>query len=104
MSRPADAAFFAASKAIARASLAISQFVRELRESRSEFDILSTELHSLGGVLDLLRYDAPFFSVALAGEPWPYRRPAVDLERVQAGAWPGRGPGWRVSLASALSV
>jgi hypothetical protein len=66
MSRPTDAAFFAASKAIARASLAVSQFVRELRESRSEFDVISTELHSLGGVLDLLRYDAPFFPIALA--------------------------------------
>jgi GTPase-activating protein SAC7 len=66
MSRPTEEACSAASEAIAGASLAINQFVREVRESRSEFDAISSELHSLDGVLDLLRYDAPFFSPSLA--------------------------------------
>ncbi|KAK3904545.1 hypothetical protein C8A05DRAFT_42394 [Staphylotrichum tortipilum] len=56
----------AASEAIANASLAINKFVRDVRESRAEFDTISIELHSLDGVLDLLRYDAAFFPAALA--------------------------------------
>lgn len=40
--------------------------MREVRESRSEFDAISTELHSLDGVLDLLSYDASFLPLSLA--------------------------------------
>lgn len=64
--RSVSAGCSAASEAIARASFAIGKFVREVRESRSEFDTISIELHSLDGVLDLLRYDAAFFPPALA--------------------------------------
>jgi hypothetical protein len=64
--RSVSAGCSTASEAIARASLAISKFVREVRESRSEFDTISVELHSLDGVLDLLRYDAACFPPALA--------------------------------------
>jgi hypothetical protein len=66
VNREVSAACSAASDAIARASFAINGFVREVRESRAEFDITSADLHSLAGVLDLLGYDAPFLSVFLA--------------------------------------
>lgn len=66
VNRPAGEACSAASEAIARASLAINRFVREVRESRAEFDPISAELHSLDGVLDLLGYDAPSIPVSLA--------------------------------------
>jgi hypothetical protein len=56
----------AATNAIARTSLALNDFVREVRESRSEFDAISTQVHSLAGVLDLLRYDAAFLPPRLA--------------------------------------
>jgi hypothetical protein len=64
---PVNAACSAASDAISRTLLVISKFVREVRESRSDFDSISTELHSLDGVLDLLGYDAAFLSASLAG-------------------------------------
>jgi len=64
--RSVSAGCSAASEAVARASLAINKFVREVRESRAEFDTISIELHSLDGVLDLLRYDAAFFPAVLA--------------------------------------
>ncbi|KAK4646858.1 uncharacterized protein QC761_100940 [Podospora bellae-mahoneyi] len=57
---------FAASNAVARTSLALSKFVREVRESRSELDSISSELHSLDGVLQLLRDDAASFPPFLA--------------------------------------
>ncbi|KAK4160222.1 putative GTPase-activating protein [Cladorrhinum sp. PSN259] len=57
---------FAASNAIARTSLALNKFVREVRESRSDLDSISTELHSLEGVLELLRDDAASFPPLLA--------------------------------------
>ncbi|KAK4249012.1 hypothetical protein C7999DRAFT_13127 [Corynascus novoguineensis] len=60
-----SAACSAASEAIARTLLAVNRFVREVRESRSEFDGISTELHSLDGVLDLLGYDAAFIPTSL---------------------------------------
>jgi hypothetical protein len=65
---PVDAACSAASDAISGTLLVVSKFVREVRESRSDFDRISTELHSLNGVLDLLGYDAAFLSVPLAGQ------------------------------------
>lgn len=61
-----SAACSAASEAVARTLLAINRFVREVRESRSEFDGITTELHSLDGVLDLLGYDAAFIPPSLA--------------------------------------
>ncbi|KAH6633825.1 hypothetical protein B0J18DRAFT_23 [Chaetomium sp. MPI-SDFR-AT-0129] len=63
---PVTAACCAASDAIARTSLAINQFVREVREARPEFDGISAELHSLDGVLDLLGYDAAHIPFAIA--------------------------------------
>ncbi len=47
-----------AGNAIAKTALVLPVFVREVRESRSEMDALSGELHSLDGVLDLLKDDA----------------------------------------------
>jgi GTPase-activating protein SAC7 len=63
--RSVSAGCAAGSEAISKASLAIHKFVREVRESRSEFDPISAELHSLNGALDLLGYDAAFFSPSL---------------------------------------
>ncbi|KAL2126712.1 hypothetical protein VTI74DRAFT_370 [Chaetomium olivicolor] len=56
----------AASNAIASASLSLNGFVREVRESRPEVEAISAELHSLDGILDLLRHDAAFFPPQLA--------------------------------------
>ncbi|KXX80059.1 GTPase-activating protein SAC7 [Madurella mycetomatis] len=64
--RSVNAGCFAASNAIARTSLALTSFVREVRESRAELDALSTELHSLDGLLDLLKDDVASFPAALA--------------------------------------
>ncbi|EAQ93888.1 hypothetical protein CHGG_02123 [Chaetomium globosum CBS 148.51] len=66
LNAPVDAACSAASDAISRTLSVIGKFVREVRESRSDFDSISTELHSLNGVLDLLGYDAAFLSASLA--------------------------------------
>ncbi len=66
MNRSVNAGCSATSDAVAKTGFAISKFVREVRESRTEFDTISVELHSLNGVLDLLRYDAAFFAPALA--------------------------------------
>ncbi|KAL2159384.1 hypothetical protein VTH06DRAFT_2388 [Thermothelomyces fergusii] len=66
MDRSVSAACSAASEAVARTLLAVNRFVREVRESRSEFDGIATELHSLDGVLDLLGYDAAFIPPPLA--------------------------------------
>jgi hypothetical protein len=56
----------AASEAINRASLAITKFVRDVRECRAEFDAISSELHSLDSSLGFLSDDAPFLPNALA--------------------------------------
>lgn len=57
---------YALSNAIAKTSLSLGAFVRDVRESRSEVDALSGGLHSLDGVLDLLKEDASSFPAALA--------------------------------------
>ncbi|KAB5513235.1 Rho GTPase activation protein [Coniochaeta sp. 2T2.1] len=57
---------FALSSAISKTSSALNAFVRDVRESRSELDALSGELHSLEGVLDLLKDDASSFPPTLA--------------------------------------
>lgn len=54
------------SNAIARTSLCLGAFVRDVRESRAEVDALSGELHSLDRVLDLLKEDAASFPDTLA--------------------------------------
>lgn len=59
---------FAASNAIAKTSLALNRFVRDVRESRSDLDAISGELHSLEGVLDLLKDDADSFPAQLANK------------------------------------
>lgn len=56
----------ALSNAISKTSGGIRAFIREVRESRSELDVISGELHSLDGVLDLLRDDAASFPPTLA--------------------------------------
>ena len=64
--RSVTAGCSAASEAIAETTLALNKFVREFRESRAEIDAISTELHSLDGILALLRYDAASFPIPLA--------------------------------------
>lgn len=56
------------SNAIATTSSSINQFVRQVRESRSEFDIISSELHSLDGVVELVKDDASSFPPHLANK------------------------------------
>lgn len=63
---PVSLACSEASSAIAAASFALNKFVREVREARSELDVISAELHSLDSILDLLREDAAFLSAPLA--------------------------------------
>lgn len=57
---------FALSNAIGKTSSSLNAFVRDVRESRAELETLSGELHSLDGVLDLLRDDASSFPPTLA--------------------------------------
>ncbi|KAK1752807.1 hypothetical protein QBC47DRAFT_432598 [Echria macrotheca] len=57
---------FAVSNAIAKTSLALGNFVREVRESRPDLDSIATLLHSLDSVLDLLKDDAATFPPRLA--------------------------------------
>jgi GTPase-activating protein SAC7 len=52
---------FAASSAVSKTLLSANRFVREVRESRSHLDQVCTLLHSLDGVLDLLKDDAAAF-------------------------------------------
>ncbi|KAH8901936.1 Rho GTPase activation protein [Coniochaeta sp. PMI_546] len=66
MDRSITTGCFALSNAIGKTSLSLSAFVRDVRESRSEIDALSGELHSLDGVLDLLKDDASSFPATLA--------------------------------------
>lgn len=57
---------FGVSNAIAKTSSSIGIFVQQVRESRSDFDIITSELHSLGGVIELLKDDASSFPPQLA--------------------------------------
>ncbi|KAI1103941.1 Rho GTPase activation protein [Jackrogersella minutella] len=54
------------SSTIAKASVGLNSFVREVREARSDIDDVSRELHSLQSVLDLLKEDAGIFPLELA--------------------------------------
>jgi len=66
MDRSITTGCFALSTAIGKTSVSLNAFVRDVRESRVELDALSGELHSLDGVLDLLKDDASSFPPALA--------------------------------------
>ncbi|OIW22953.1 Rho GTPase activation protein [Coniochaeta ligniaria NRRL 30616] len=66
MDRSITTGCFALGNAIGKTSPALNAFVRNVRESRAELDALSGELHSLNGVLDLLRDDASSFPPTLA--------------------------------------
>ncbi|KAI0830986.1 Rho GTPase activation protein [Hypoxylon sp. FL0890] len=56
----------ALSSTIAKASIVLNGFVRDVREARSGVDGVSRELHSLQSVLDLLKEDAGLFPPELA--------------------------------------
>jgi hypothetical protein len=66
MARSITTGCFGLSNAIAKTSLSLNAFVRDVRESRAELDALSGELHSLDGVLELLKDDASSFPPSLA--------------------------------------
>lgn len=53
---------------ISRATLVLNEFVREVREARSDLDEVSRELHSLQGVLNLLKEDAPNLPSKIAAQ------------------------------------
>ncbi|KAM7186610.1 putative GTPase-activating protein [Naviculisporaceae sp. PSN 640] len=61
-----NTACFGVCDTIAKTSASITRFVREVRESRSDFDIISSELHSLDRIVDLLKDDVSFFPPELA--------------------------------------
>lgn len=52
--------------AIVKTSPALRLFIREVREARTELDAVLAELHSLGGVIDILKDDANSFPSDLA--------------------------------------
>jgi len=52
--------------AIAKTVTAIHGLMREVRESRADLDPISSELHSLNGILDILRDDVPSLPEQLA--------------------------------------
>ncbi|ROV92221.1 hypothetical protein VPNG_09672 [Cytospora leucostoma] len=61
----------AASNAISKTSPALRGFIREVREARTELDAVLAELHSLDGVLDILKDDASIFPADLAPRTTP---------------------------------
>ncbi|KAJ4388067.1 hypothetical protein N0V93_008672 [Gnomoniopsis smithogilvyi] len=63
---PITAGCSAATEAIGKTSPALRLFIREVREARTELDAVLAELHSLGGVIDILKDDAGSFPVDLA--------------------------------------
>lgn len=54
-------------------------FVREVREARAELDAVLAELQSLGGVLEMLRDDAPSFPLDLARRTPPLLRHCTSI-------------------------
>ncbi|EGZ76367.1 hypothetical protein NEUTE2DRAFT_98098 [Neurospora tetrasperma FGSC 2509] len=52
--------------AIAKTVTAIHGLMREVRESRADLDPVSSELHSLNGILEILKDDVPSFPEQLA--------------------------------------
>ncbi|KAK2595709.1 hypothetical protein N8I77_013734 [Diaporthe amygdali] len=59
-------ACFATNNAISKTSPTLRSFIREVREARAELDAVLAELHSLDGVLDILKDDASSFPEPLA--------------------------------------
>lgn len=59
-------ACFATNNAISKTSPTLRGFIWEVREARAELDAVLAELHSLDGVLDILKDDASSFPEALA--------------------------------------
>ncbi|KAK3936217.1 putative group protein [Diplogelasinospora grovesii] len=70
---------FAVSNAIAKTSRTLHAFVREVRESRSDLHGISSELHSLDAVLDLLKDDAVSFPPQLARQTPAVLRKCLTL-------------------------
>ena len=66
LGRSINTGCFAVGNAISKTAPILTEFVREVRESRSDLDDISTVLHSLEGVLDLLKDDAATFPPHLA--------------------------------------
>lgn len=64
--RSISTACFATNNAISKTSPTLRSFIREVREARAELDAVLAELHSLDGVLDILKDDAASFPEALA--------------------------------------
>lgn len=56
----------AAGNAVVQTSPALRLFIREVREARPELDAVLAEIHSLDGVLDILKDDAASFPADLA--------------------------------------
>ncbi|KAH8767274.1 hypothetical protein F5883DRAFT_419414, partial [Diaporthe sp. PMI_573] len=64
--RSISTACFATNNAISKTSPTLRGFIWEVREARAELDAVLAELHSLDGVLDILKDDASSFPEALA--------------------------------------
>ncbi|KUI72114.1 GTPase-activating protein SAC7 [Cytospora mali] len=68
---PISTGCFSACNAISKTSPALRSFIREVREARTELDAVLAELHSLDGVLDILKDDASSFPGDLAQRTAP---------------------------------
>jgi hypothetical protein len=66
LNRSISTGCFALASAVGKTSAALNAFVRDVRESRSELNALSGELHSLESILDLMKDDASSFPPKLA--------------------------------------
>lgn len=69
----------AASTSISKTSPALRSFVREVREARPELDAVVAELHSLEGVLDILKDDANSFPWDLAKRTPPLLKHCTSI-------------------------
>lgn len=79
--RPISTGCFAACNAISKTSPALRNFIREVREARTELDAVLAELHSLDGVLDILKDDASFFPSDLAQPTAPLLEHCCSIVR-----------------------
>jgi hypothetical protein len=66
LNRSISAGCLALASAVEKTSAALNAFVRDVRESRSDLDALSGDLHSLEGILSLMKEDAASFPPKLA--------------------------------------
>lgn len=78
---PISTGCFAACNAISKTSQALRSFIREVREARTELDAVLAELHSLDGVLDILKDDASFFTSDLAQQTAPLLEHCSNIVR-----------------------